>query len=418
MLREEIRRFVRDDARERFLRYVQIHTTSDEKSSTKPTTSRQIDLLRMLESECRALGLEEVHRSDAGYVYANLPASNGVACDGFGLLAHVDTSPEQPGADVRPAVHGPYGGAPIRFADDSELALTEADSPELAHFHGDKIITASGKTLLGADDKAGVAEIMSALAAFRRFPELRHGPITACFTSDEEVGRGTQDLDLSRLPRYCYTMDGSVPGELEAECFDAWKATLEFRGVGVHPGFAKDKMLNAAVVAARFVAALPEAESPERTAGREGFYYVYAVRGGCERAEVELIVRDFEAERNRARLDHLARMKEDFEHRFPRLAISLETKQQYRNMRDILAQHPRVIELALGAIADTGLDPVQKSIRGGTDGSKLTELGHPTPNIFAGGMLFHSRKEWIAESSLALATETILHLARRWAEAE
>ncbi|MGE3164303.1 MAG: peptidase T [Planctomycetota bacterium] len=418
LLANAIRRFLADDSKERFLRYVQVHTTSNDSSKTKPSTAVQWDLLRLLADECRALGLHDVHLGETGFVYATLPATPGIACAPFGLLAHVDTSPEQPGDGVRPVCHENWDGAPIRFPDDPDLVLTPTDSEELSDFRGDTIITASGRTLLGADDKAGVAEIMAALATLQRFPELLHGEIRACFTTDEEIGRGTQGIELARLPRYCYTLDGSYPGELETECFNAWRAEIRFQGVGVHPGLAKDKLVNAIASAARYVAELPEAETPERTAGRDGFYYVFAVQGDCENALVQLIVRDFEREENLRRNAFLHELARRYEERYPRLSVVVECREQYRNMRDILASHPRVTELAHRAIEDAGLVVRRKAIRGGTDGSLLSQLGHPTPNIFAGGLLFHSRKEWIAASSLAKAAETIVHLARRWTEAD
>lgn len=403
------------EAKERFLRYVTVYTTSDENSESDPSTPRQMDLLRMLAQECEELGLADVALSDLGYVYATLPGQPNSSDRAFGLLAHVDTSPEQPGDNVKPVCHEDWDGSPIRFADDPELRLGLEESPELEAFIGDTIITASGLTLLGADNKAGVAEIMAAMATLVRFPELPHGEIRVCFTSDEEIGRGTQGLDLSRLPKYCYTIDGSYPGELESECFNAWRGDIVFHGVGVHPGFAKDKLVNAATIAARYIAALPEEETPERTDGLDGFYYVFHLEAGCERAEVHLIMRDFERDKNLQRCRFLEELKEKFEAQHPGLSIELELHEQYRNMRDILAEHPHVVDLAAKAIEDTGLPVVRKSIRGGTDGSLLTQLGHPTPNIYTGGMLFHSRREWIAARSLAQATETITHLARHWA---
>ena len=416
-MRDEIQQYLKSQVVERFLRYVQIDTRSDVESNTKPSTEGQWDLLRLLETECRELGLRDVVMGGEGFVYATLPARDPDAeCPAFGLVAHVDTSSEQPGDKVRPVRHEEWSGEPIRFADDPNLALSVDDCAELGEFVGDTIITASGRTLLGADDKAGVAEIMAAFATLIEFPELAHGKIVACFTTDEEIGRGTQGIDLSRLPTCCYTMDGSFPGELEDECFDAWSADLVFEGVGVHPGFAKGKMVNAATCCARYLAELPISETPENTDGRDGFYYVHSLEGGCERTRVGLIVRDFEESRNRERLAKLTSLKEEYEQRFSGLKIHLETAQQYQNMREVLAQHPEVTALAEKAITDAGLEVRRRSIRGGTDGSLLCQLGHPTPNIFAGGMLFHSRREWVAESALAKATETILHLARRWSE--
>ncbi|MEM7167673.1 MAG: peptidase T [Planctomycetota bacterium] len=413
---DEMRQFMEEDARARLLRYVQIFTTSDENSESDPSTARQMDLLRLLAAECTELGLADVSLSDTGYVYATLPAPQGVAAPAIGLLAHVDTSPEQPGENVRPVCHENWDGSPISFADDPQLQLTPADCEELSDFVGDTIITASGKTLLGADNKAGISEIMAAIATLQRYPELPHAEIRLCFTSDEEIGRGTQGIDLGRLPTYCYTIDGGYPGELEAECFNAWRADLTFHGVGVHAGYAKDKLVNAIMIAARFLDEIPEEDCAENSDGRQGFYYVFGVNGDTEKAEVQLIIRDFERAENERRCQYLETLKTRFEKRYPRLRIDLEMHEQYRNMRDILEGHPRVVELAHAAIEDAGVEVLRRAIRGGTDGSLLTQVGHPTPNIFTGGMLFHSRKEWIASSSLRKATETIVHLARHWAQ--
>ena len=292
--------------------------------------------------------------------------------------------------------------------------IRRSHSPELTTLHGETIITASGLTLLGADDKAGVAEIMVALAMFRRFEELPHGPIVACFTTDEEIGRGTEGLDLTRLPHYGYTIDGGAPGELEDECFDAWRVDIAVTGVGVHPGTAKDRMVHAGMIVARLLACLPEEESPERTEGREGFFYLTESTGTVEHATAALIVRDFDGAKNQERIARVRALATEFEGRFPGAKIEVSAAEQYRNMKTILADHPHVVELADAAIRDVGLTPLRHPIRGGTDGSLLTVAGHPTPNIFAGGMLAHSRKEWIAHASLCQATETIIHLARRW----
>ncbi|MBD3162968.1 MAG: peptidase T [Candidatus Eisenbacteria bacterium] len=416
MVTETMRDFIRNETRERFLRYVQVYTTSDEESPTTPSTERQFDLARMLEGELRELGLKEVHCDEHAYVYATLPARDAAeGAPAIGLVSHMDTSPDQPGENVKPIRHEDYDGGVIRFPDDPELTLSPDDSPELTCFEGETIITASGKTLLGADDKAGLAEIMAALAAWQRFPELPHGEIRVCFTPDEEIGRGTVKLDLERLPFYCYTMDGEAPGDIETECFDAWRADLVFKGIGVHPGYAKDKMINAAAVAGRFLAALPEWEAPEHTADREGFYHLVSLEGNFENAKASWIIRDFEEAGNARRIEHLKTLIRAFESRYPGLSIELNVRHQYQNMRDIIREHPRAVELAVKAIEDAGLEPRLKSIRGGTDGSALTQKGHPTPNLFAGGFLFHSRKEWIAESSMVKGTETLLHLGARWA---
>lgn len=416
MITDEIRAFILEDARQRFLRYVQVHTTPDDESPTIPSTERQFDLLRMLADELRELGLVDIELADNGFVYATLPARAGAEATPFGLLAHVDTSPDQPGDGVKPVRHENWDGSPITFAEDPELTLTIEDSEELRDVIGETIITASGRTLLGADDKAGVAEIMTAMAVLNKYPELPHGEIRVCFTGDEEIGRGTQGLDLSKLPKFCYTVDGGPPGELEDECFDAWRARVHIKGVGVHPGFAKDKMINAARLASRFVAALPAEESPERTDGRDGFFHITNLKGDCENAEIDMIIRDFEESRNRQRMAFLEEIKARFEKDEPGCVIEVSTQHQYHNMGEILRQNPAVVEKAEQAILASGLKVHRVSIRGGTDGSALCQQGHPTPNLFAGGILFHSRREWIAESSLVKATETILHLARLWAQ--
>ncbi len=416
MITDEIRAFVLEDARQRFLRYVQVHTTPDDESATIPSTQRQFDLLRLLADELRELGLVDIELADNGFVYATLPARAGVEAAAFGLLAHVDTSPDQPGDGVKPVRHENWDGSPITFNEDPELTLTVDDSEELRDFIGETIITASGRTLLGADDKAGIAEIMTAMAALKKYPALPHGEIRVCFTGDEEIGRGTQGLDLGKLPKFCYTVDGGPPGELEDECFDAWRARVHIKGIGVHPGFAKDKMINAARLASRFVAELPADESPERTDGRDGFFHITNIKGDCENAEVDMIIRDFEEQRNRQRMALLEELKTRFEADYPGCVIEVNTQHQYHNMGEILRQNPAVLEKAEEAIVACGFKVNRRSIRGGTDGSALCQQGHPTPNLFAGGMLFHSRREWIAESALLTAAETILHLARLWAE--
>lgn len=416
MSTSEIRSFMKKEAVERFLRYVKVHTTSDEGNEETPSTRRQFDLARILEKEMNELGLEDVRLDEHCYVYGILPAKDGTRGTPFAMLAHLDTSPDQPGENVKPRIIENWDGSPISYPDDPELTLTVDDCPELAEFVGENIITASGKTLLGADDKAGIAAIMSALAALKKFPELPHGEIRVCFSPDEEIGRGTVKIDEEWLPKFCYTFDGGYPGELEGENFDAWRADITFKGVGVHPGYAKNKMVNAALIAGRFIADLPEWQTPAATEKREGFYHVVSIEGDFENASVTMIIRDFEEANNKTRMELLEQMKEYYEKRHPGLSIKLDFKHQYQNMRDIIQETPEVMDVAHKAIEDTGLKVVRKAIRGGTDGARLTQLGFPTPNIFAGGLLFHSRREWIAESSLAKAAEVALNLAKRWAE--
>jgi tripeptide aminopeptidase len=409
MLLPETIGFIRSNVLERFMRYVQISTASDPGVQEKPTTARQHDLLGVLAQELRELGLIDVTHTSNGFVYATLEGRTEYVP--FGLMAHVDTSPDQSGEGVKPLLREQYDGGTLRFPDDSDLTLSPEDSPQLRDFIGDTLITASGLTLLGADDKAGVAEIMTALAVFKEFPSIPHGTIKVCFTTDEEVGHGVDGIDTSRLPKHIYTMDGGYPGELQTECFDAYSVTVTIRGRGVHPGYAYGKMVNAALVANSFIAALPAEERPETTRDRDGFFHVSEVLANNERAEIRMIVRDFENSRNLKRLAQLHQLRSKLEHEHPGAAIELAVTHQYENMRETLAKHPDVVERAVRAIEDTGLTVKRHPIRGGTDGSRLTAMGYPSPNIFAGGVMFHSRREWIALSALSAAVQTIVHLA-------
>jgi len=410
MLSTDILSFIKHDVLERFTRYVSVSTGSDPLSTEKPSTARQHDLLKVLASELTQLRLVDITHTPNGFVYATLPGSEGYIP--FGLMAHVDTSPDQEGEGVAPLVRERYNGGALRFPDDPELTLSPEDSPQLRDFIGDTIITASGKTLLGADDKAGVAEIMTALAVLHRFPDLPHGTIEVCFTSDEEVGRGVDGIDTARLPAHIYTMDGGYPGELQTECFDAYSVTVKILGRGVHPGYAYGKMINAALVVNKFISALPERERPETTRSREGFFHISEIEANNERAEIRMIVRDFENSQNLKRIQHLHELAAKLEGEHPGAVIELAVVHQYENMRETLAQHPEIVERAVRAIEDAGVTVRRHPIRGGTDGSRLTAMGYPSPNIFAGGMMFHSRREWIALSGLSQAVQTILHLDR------
>ena len=410
MLSHDILSFIRNDVLERFTRYVKVSTGSDPLSTEKPSTVRQHDLLKLLASELTQLGLVDITHTPNGFVYATLKGREGYVP--FGLMAHVDTSPDQDGEGVVPVVREHYDGGALGFPDDPELTLSPEDSPQLHDFIGDTIITASGKTLLGADDKAGVAEIMTALAALHKFPDLTHGTIEVCFTSDEEVGRGVDGINTARLPQHIYTMDGGYPGELQTECFDAYSVTVKILGRGVHPGYAYGKMINAALVANKFISALPERERPETTRNHEGFFHVSEIEGNNERAEIRMIVRDFENSQNLKRIQYLHELAAQLEGEHPGAVIELGVVHQYENMRETLAQHPDIVERAVRAIEDAGVTVRRHPIRGGTDGSRLTAMGYPSPNIFAGGMMFHSRREWIALSGLSQAVQTIVHLAR------
>ena len=418
MLSEEIREFLHKEALNRFLRYVQIWTTSEEHSETNPSTQNQFDLGKILASELMDLNLENVVHDEYGYVYGDLPATAGLEENKpIGLIAHIDTSPAVSGKNVKPVIHKNYDGSAIEFASNSDIKLTTEDSPNLLKYIGLDIITSEGDTLLGADDKAGIAEIVTACAAWKKFSELKHGPVIICFTPDEEVGRGTSKINRERLPDFCYTLDGSEMGELEFECFDAWKATIKFTGLSIHPGYAKNLLINAIHIASRYCSEIPDYESPEHTEEREGFYYLSELSGNVEESNAILIIRDYEEKNNQKRMEYLQKLGELYEFRYPGLKLNIEFLHQYKNMFRFIESNQEVVDLAKKAIEMTGLDIKIHAIRGGTDGSKLSEMGIPTPNIFSGGLLFHSRKEYIPTLALQKASEVLIYLAELWISA-
>ena len=411
----ELSEFLHSDVVERFCRYVRINTASCEESKTSPSTPAQLDLAKILKSELRELGLSAVSLDEYGYVYATLPASPGISAAPLSLLAHMDTSPSESGKNVAPVLHENYDGGSITFADNPTLVLSPEDSPELLQFKGETIITASGKTLLGADNKAGVAEIMTVLAVFSRFPELCHPELRILFTPDEEVGRGTDHVAVHKLGQVGYTVDGGMVGEIDVECFHALRAVVEFMGMNVHPGYAKNRMINAGQIAARYAASLPEFEVPEHTEGREGFFHLTGFEGDESRATLKYILRDFNRSANQCRVELLERLKEAFALCYPGLGIEIVVTEQYRNMGEILKLHPDSITLAEQAMTMAGVQPVRKSVRGGTDGARLCFMGLPTPNLFTGGMLFHSRKEWVAVPAMQKACEVLINLCGLYA---
>jgi tripeptide aminopeptidase len=417
-LSNDIAQFIRDEALRRFLKYVQIHTTSDEDSGKHPSSARQHELAKLLKGELIELGLKDVEADEFAYVYGRLPATAGAGGNSVSFIAHLDTSPAVSGEGIKPVLRERYDGGVVRFPDDPELTIDPADCPELKAHVGDTLITASGKTLLGADDKAGIAEIMAGLAALNKFPQLKHPELRICFTPDEEIGEGTAQIHLEKLGKVGYTFDGSIQGELEDECFDACSAKLKFTGLSVHPGMAKDKMINAAAIAARFHAMLPEWATPEHTELREGFFHLTRIGGNEGEAELQYILRDFNRVKNTEKTAVLEKLKDFMQARTPGLKIALEIKEQYHNMKEALDKRPEVVEMARQAIALAGIPLHKSAIRGGTDGAKLSFMGVPTPNVFAGGVLFHSKKEWIGVSSLQKAAEVMLHLCQLWADAK
>ena len=400
----------------RFLRYVQIDTRSDEQSPTTPSTPGQWDLLRLLQQELLALGLTDVLLTEHGYVLATLPATAPKKIPMIAWFAHVDTATNLPSA-AQPIVHRAYDGRPLILPDDPTQVLSIETTPFLRAALGHDIITASGTTLLGSDDKSGIAVIMSAVRHLQQHPEIAHGPIRLCFNPDEEIARGVTKLDLAQLGAVCgYTLDGSSPGEIEFESFSADAAVLEIQGVAAHPGWAQGVMVNALRLAGRFVAALPPELSPERTAGRAGFIHPVECSGTSERAKVRLILRDFELAGLAAQRAQLENITAALRLAEPQARLTLTFTEQYRNMRYWLEKDLRPVEYARTAIRRAGLTPHSSPIRGGTDGSSLTQRGLPTPNIFCGMHEVHSPREWVSLQDMAKAVETLVHLAQVWAE--
>lgn len=403
-------------ALERLLRYAKIDTQSDPHSTTSPTTEKQKDLGRLLVTELQALGLTDAELDAHGYVYATLADTTDRDVPVICWCAHMDTSPEAPGAGVQPIVHRDYDGGVIRLPHEG-IVLDSAEHPDLRDQVGSAIVTADGRTLLGADNKAGIAEIMAAVEWLVAHPEVAHGSIKILFTPDEEVGRGTAHVDLSRLGAdFAYTVDGERRGTLEDETFSADGAVLTFTGVNTHPGFAKDKMANALKGAGAVLARLEHDWSPEGTDGTDGFVHPYEVKGSVESAQIHFILRSFRTADLDGYAERLRSLATEVCAERPGLNFSLEVCEQYRSMKEVLDRHPEVAEHAETAMRRAGLDPQRGRIRGGTDGSQLSFMGLPTVNIFAGEHAFHSRYEWVSEADMEYAVQTLIELAQVWAE--
>jgi tripeptide aminopeptidase len=404
---------------DRFLRYVRYDTRSDERSAACPSTPGQRVLLEDLASELRELGLADAAIDANGYVMATVPATTAKAgVPTIGFIAHVDTSPEMPGDRVRPIVHRGYDGRDLVLPDAPDLVLRLADNPDLAEQIGHDIVTASGTTLLGADNKAGVAEIMTLASYLLEHPELAHGTIRIAFTPDEEIGRGSDHFDVERFgARFAYTIDGGRRGEVEAESFSADAMTLTFTGFNTHPGYAKGRMVNAIKLAAAFIDALPpDRLSPETTAEHEGFVHPYVVDAGVDQTTVKLLIRDFQTAGLAEKEQLLESIARTIVGRHPGARLEVAIEESYRNMKEVLDRHPRVTAYACEAVRAAGLELRQPPIRGGTDGSRLSFMGLPTPNLFAGEHNFHSRLEWVSMQDMEKAVEVMVHLARLWEE--
>jgi tripeptide aminopeptidase len=407
---------MRTSALERFLRYVQIDTRSDDRSSTSPSTPGQLVLLTLLQSELQAMGVADARVDDHGVLMATVPATTsrpGIPTIGF--IAHVDTSPEMPGDNVKPIVHRQYDGRDLVLPDDPASVLRLADNPPLAACIGEDIVTASGLTLLGADDKAGVAEIMAAAEYLMAHPEIAHGGVRIAFTPDEEIGRGTVHFDVTRFGACCaYTLDGGSRGELEVENFSADAMTFTFQGFNTHPGFAKKRMVNAIKVAADFLTRLPSGEAPETTEEYEGFAHPFVVDARVDRTSVKVLIRDFDEDQLRDRERRLDALAHATVADHPGSAVTITVEEQYRNMREVLQRHPEVADRARQAIERAGVEVHLKPIRGGTDGAWLSFMGLPTPNLFAGEHNFHSRLEWVSAQDMDRAVAVIVELCRVW----
>lgn len=397
----------------RFLKYVSFDTQSDEASSSTPSTEKQFRLAEYLVEELRAVGLEEVEMDAQGYVYATLPSNVEHAVPTIGFIAHIDTSPDASGANVQPRIVQNYDGTDIVLDAEAGIVTTVEKFPELLRHVGEDLIVTDGHTLLGADDKAGIAEIVSAMAYLVQHPEVKHGRVRVAFNPDEEIGRGAHQFDVERFGcEWAYTMDGGEVGELEFENFNAASARIDITGVSVHPGFAKDKMVNAARLATELVQKMPAAEVPEATTGYEGFFHLTGLSGSVERATLNFIIRDHDRERFEARKAMLRGLVQGMNLKYGYEAIALQLDDTYYNMREKVEPVMHIIEIAREAMEAAGVEPQIKAIRGGTDGAQLSFMGLPCPNVFAGGLNFHGPHEFLPIPNLKKACEVVINIVR------
>lgn len=403
---------------ERFMRYVQIDTQSDAASVTFPSTAKQLNLSKVLVQELLDLGIHDAQLDENGYVYATIPSNTDKNVPVICFCSHVDTSPDCSGTNVKPLVHSNYQGQDIVLPDDTSVIIKYNEHKDLAEQIGNDIITASGTTLLGADDKAGVAEIMDAARILMSNPEIKHGDIKILFTPDEEIGRGVDFVNLEKLgAQFAYTMDGEKAGTIEDETFSADAVKVTIHGVSVHPGFAKNKMKSAIKIAAKIIESLPtDRLSPESTSGKEGFIHPTGVSGTVEKATIDFIIRDHLTANLVKHENELEEIVKSIVTQYPNVTYTFETKEQYRNMKEILDQYPQIMEIGLEAIERAQMKAEKRSVRGGTDGSRLSFMGLPCPNVFAGGHAFHGKMEWVSKQDMEKAVKTILHIATLWEE--
>lgn len=402
---------------ERFLKYVSIDTQSDENSSSTPSTAKQFELAHLLTDELNKMGLKDVSLDEKCYVMATLPANTDKKIPTIGFIAHLDTSPDMPGKDVRPQIIQNYNGKAILLNQEKNLYLSPEDFPELLKLEGKTLITTDGNTLLGADDKAGVAEIMTAIEYLTEHPEIKHGEIKIGFTPDEEIGRGVDHFDVKKFgAEYAYTMDGSWEGEIEFENFNAAGAKVFIQGKNIHPGYAKNKMINALLLAIEFENMLPRVEKPEHTQDYEGFYHLMKIDGSVENAMLQYIIRDHDKIKFEKRKQYFEKITGFLNEKYGADTFRLEMKDQYYNMREKVEPVFHVVEKAIKAMEMAGVEPIVKPIRGGTDGARLSYMGLPCPNIFAGGVNFHGKYEYVCVETMEKAVQVILNLVKLYAE--
>lgn len=404
------------DVAERLIRYAKIETTSSRSHEAIPSSESQWKLAKLLVEELTALGVHDVTLDDHCFVIAKIPASPGYENKpAVGFMAHIDTVADVSGANVNPRIVTDYDGGVITLS--NKRTIDPNEFPELLSYKHDSLIVTDGTTLLGADDKAGVAAIMSAVKLIINDSSIKHGPLYAIFTPDEETGRGMNAFPLDKVPmKACYTFDGGPAGEIEAECFNAYGVQVQFTGKPSHPGYARGVMANAASMAAHFASLLPRSESPEATDGWYGYYYILEIHGELEHAELQLLLRDFSDEGMQRRLEALQHFAHVIEAQFPEGKVHIEAKEQYKNMKHKLLEAPQALEFLEQAMRNAGIEPQYKPIRGGTDGARLTQMGIPTPNIFAGMHNFHSQLEWASVAEMTLAVDVILELVKLWAQ--
>lgn len=400
---------------ERFLKYVKYDTQSDEESTSFPSTEKQKKLSADLAKDLKKMGLKDAAMDKWGYVMATIPSNTKKKVPPIAFIAHVDTSPAVTGKNVKPVIHKNYKGGDIKLPKGGWV-IKESENPDLKNMKGFDIITTDGTTLLGADNKAGVAEIMDAVNYFLKHPEVKHGPIKICFTPDEEVGRGTEKIDLKKLgAKYAYTVDGSSRGEVESETFSADMVVLKFIGKNIHPGYAKNQMINSIKIASSFMESLPKKKlSPETTEKRQGYVHCTSINGMEETTTLKIIIRDFETPKLKEYEKLLEELAKVAVSKFPGSKYEFKVVEQYRNMWEVLEKHPQVTKFAVQAMKNLGIKPIMHPIRGGTDGSRLSFMGLPTPNIFAGEHSFHSQLEWVAVQDMEMVVKVIVELAQIW----